>query len=174
MVMEIDGLARDFEGLLLDLFSGLKGLFLDELAERGVIFGCGYVAADNDYSPGLPSFDFDTKKAAFPPVTSIEEEAESDEGCNAAEQPMTHPKSNYSTYYGDITIRRVPRYSLGYRILGRAFPNLRRIEIASDLYGRDFDEVKAHELMHVRHPELSELEVRRITREILPFAPRFH
>lgn len=77
--------------------------------------------------------------------------------------------------YRSVTeIRRVPRTLLGYNILGRAFIYTGIIEIASDLYGNDFEEVKLHEMLHIQNPTLGEGEIRRLTKETLPFTPRFH
>lgn len=79
-----------------------------------------------------------------------------------------------SVYYNNIEIRKVPKFKLGYNILGRAFPSAGLIEIADDLYGQDFQEVKTHELLHVKHPEKTEYEIRQLTRLSLPFSPRWH
>ncbi len=68
-----------------------------------------------------------------------------------------------------VEIIRVPKDCLGYRVLGRAFPRLGLIEIADDLHGNDFEEVKTHELMHMENPTASEYEIRALTRIRLPF-----
>lgn len=78
-----------------------------------------------------------------------------------------------SSYY-NVEIRRVPKFKLGYNILGRAFPRRRTIEIRDDLYGHDFEEVKTHELLHIKHPQKSEYEIRQMTRVSVPFNPRWH
>ncbi len=170
----------DFEDSLLDLFKGLKDLFLDEMNDRlGISFNDGY-AAGNGYCYELPSLEFDINENSFQPDTSDEGSHEDcktqleEEGDDTAQITQTPAHAGYSSYYGDIIIRRVPRYNLGYGVLGRAFPRLRLVEIASDLYGQEFDEVKTHEILHVKNPGMSEMEIRRLTKEILPFAPRFH
>ena len=76
-------------------------------------------------------------------------------------------------YFGWI-IRRASRLELGYGVLGRAFPYRGLIEVASDLYGNDFEEVKMHEILHMQHPEKSEMEIRMMTRMALPFTPHWH
>jgi hypothetical protein len=73
-----------------------------------------------------------------------------------------------------VVIRKVPRYALGYRVLGRAFPYAGIIEIAADLYGQEFEEVKTHEMLHIKYPRASELSIRSMTKALLPFTPRFH
>ncbi|MBI4173797.1 MAG: hypothetical protein HY519_03705 [Candidatus Aenigmarchaeota archaeon] len=77
-------------------------------------------------------------------------------------------------YMSGARVRKVPRHRLGSHVLGRCFPAYGLIEIANDLLGNDFEEVLAHELMHLRHPEKPEYEIRQLTRMALPFAPRFH
>lgn len=79
-----------------------------------------------------------------------------------------------SVYYNNIEIRRVPRFKLGYGVIGRAFPKLGIIEIADDLYGYDFEEVKIHEMLHIKHPEKTEYEIRHLTKMLLPFKPKWH
>jgi hypothetical protein len=79
-----------------------------------------------------------------------------------------------SVYYNNLEIRKVPRFKLGYNVLGRAFPSIGLIEIADDLYGQDFQEVKTHEMLHIKHPEKTEYEVRQLTRLVLPFSPKWH
>ncbi|MBI2675242.1 MAG: hypothetical protein HYX24_02195 [Candidatus Aenigmarchaeota archaeon] len=88
---------------------------------------------------------------------------------------------NYNYYvpllqmaYMGVVIRRVPRWHLGYGVLGRAFPFYGLVEIAQDLYGKDFEEVKTHELMHIKYPDRPENEIRQMTKVALPFQPRWH
>ncbi len=76
--------------------------------------------------------------------------------------------------YLGVTIRRAPASTLGRGVLGRAFPSYGLIEILDSLTGNDFEEVKAHELMHIAYPQKSEYEIRQLTRLSLPFSPRFH
>lgn len=76
--------------------------------------------------------------------------------------------------YLGVTIRRAPAATLGRGVLGRAFPSYGLIEILDSLTGNDFEEVKAHELMHMAYPQKSEYEIRQLTRLSLPFSPRFH
>ena len=186
----IGGLVGDFEDAMLDLFEGLRELFLDEMDDRfNVSFGNEY-SADNGYIYKLPlpllNFTDEDNLSALGDEESKDAEEKWDykrqqEGDEADDKEgddditnQTPAHTGYASYYGDIRIKRVSRYSLGYRVLGRAFPRLRLVEVASDLYGREFSEVKTHEILHVRHPELSEWEIRRMTRDILQFAPRFH
>ena len=66
-----------------------------------------------------------------------------------------------------VTIRRVPKEILGYRILGRAFPWMNMVEISDELSGNDFEEVKLHELLHIQDPHASEYNIRLRTKDIL-------
>jgi hypothetical protein len=66
-----------------------------------------------------------------------------------------------------VTIRRVPKETLGYRVLGRAFPGQNVVEISDELKGDDFEEVKLHELLHIQDPFCSEYNIRARTRDIL-------
>jgi hypothetical protein len=95
---------------------------------------------------------------------------------NGSEQeplnPLFENKNSYAGVYGrpyspGLLIRKVPRYILGYHVLGRTFPSLGIIEIAMDLYGDEFEEVKLHELTHFENPEQSEYWVRKETRRRL-------
>ena len=80
-----------------------------------------------------------------------------------------------SYFFGKL--RRASQAELGPYVLGRCWPGTGDIEILDGLYGREFDEVLRHELTHLRHPGLSEGEVRQRTRlelEGLGIAPRWH
>lgn len=77
-------------------------------------------------------------------------------------------------YLGNIRIHRVPGQRLGYKVLGRAFPWYGLIEIRDDLTGNDFIEVKTHEILHIIHPQMSEYNIRAMTKQALPFPTHFH
>ena len=66
-----------------------------------------------------------------------------------------------------VQVRRVPKEFLGYRVLGRAFPDSKIIEIADDLVVEELEEVKLHELLHIQDPYASEYVIRGRTRSIL-------
>lgn len=180
MKNDTDCLASSMDHAMHDLFGGLKQLFLEEMESIGVKLQSDYTnySADDGYSAPVPSFDLDVNDRPFgvadPAIASGTEELEKENKEFLIDMIQPAAQTGYSTCYGDILIRRVPRYSLGYRVLGRAFPLMKRIEIASDLYGQDFEEVKTHEIIHVRHPELSEADVRRRTRQSLSFSARFN
>jgi len=120
----------------------------------------------------LPSLNFEEK------ILGVDEE-KPEEGNDSEEQedetnpylPVYQPQK--PDYFGWI-IRKVPRQQLGYGILGRAFPYMGLIEIAADLYGNDFEEVRTHEILHMQHPEKSEFDIRLLTKMSIPFAPRWH
>lgn len=145
-----------------------------------------YLVDIKDYWPeGQEQKDADTEEEEEPEETEIEEYLP-DYILEAAEKILEEKEptrmvlvySNYTTpvsvYYNNIEIRKVPRFRLGYNVLGRAFPPSGLIEIAEDLYGQDFQEVKTHEMLHIKHPQKSEYEIRQLTRLSLPFPPRWH
>ncbi len=62
------------------------------------------------------------------------------------------------------SLRRASQAELGPYVLGRCWPATGEVEVLSGLYGDEFREVLAHEFVHLRHPDLSESEVRQRTR----------
>ena len=73
--------------------------------------------------------------------------------------------------------RRASQAELGPYVLGRCWPANGKVEILEGLYGDEFQEVFTHEIVHLRHPELSESEVRHRTRLELEgrgISPRWH
>lgn len=170
-------LVEGFRGLLENVIGDLRTFLFEGIAE-GVGFSFDDYLADIRLDTPSTANDSASPDGAnggegHQRNSSYDQEADDEEQQNI-HQLNSAKTSGYSSYYCDVTIKKVPRYWLGYRVLGRAFPGLRLIEIASDLYGPEFEEVKTHELIHVRNPQLGEFEVRRLVREILPFAPRFH
>jgi len=168
-------LVEGFRGLLETVIGDLRTFLFEGIAE-GIGFSFDDYLADMRLdlpSDDSASSDDGSGDEGRQRNSSYDQEADDEEQQNI-HQLNSAKTSGYSSYYGDVTIKKVPRYWLGYRVLGRAFPGLRLIEIASDLYGPEFEEVRTHELIHVRNPQLGESEVRRLVREILPFAPRFH
>ena len=184
----IENLLAECEDLFQDIFTGMSDLFLDNISDNFRISLIDNYSLDGGFYSGLPSSSFKIEKEpAFPLAETfkdIEDELEREydkyrinlegEEDEPEEPTLISSPVRESPYYGNIIIRKVPRYQLGYHVLGRAFPYLGIVEIAADLYGQDFDEVKTHELMHMKHPQASELEVRRMTKEMLPFPTRFH
>lgn len=124
----------------------------------------------------LPSLNFEEKILGVDDTENLnseEEENDSEEQEEEINQYVPVYRSPKPDYFGWI-IRRVPKHELGYGILGRAFPCMGLIEIAADLYGNDFEEVRTHEILHMQNPEKSELDIRMLTRMSLPFTPRWH
>ncbi|MBL7160911.1 MAG: hypothetical protein ISS93_03630 [Candidatus Aenigmarchaeota archaeon] len=106
---------------------------------------------------------------------SIEKEWErlEKEGEKCFRETMRNATPSLPMYPG-IEIHRVPAGQLGYGILGRCFPYSGLIEIRSDLYGDDFQEVLTHELTHLQNPQMGEMDVRAATRLKLQFTPKWH
>lgn len=119
-----------------------------------------------------PSFNLDEDDEECESEETKEDDEKSEqEKINPYLLIYVHPKPQY---YPGVEIRKVPRHVLGYNIMGRAFPYMGLIEIASDLYGNDFEEVKTHEILHIQNPGMSEENVRIMVKHMLPFQPRFH
>lgn len=192
---KIENFMEDFEDIFLDLFKDMGDLLLEELSEKfGISFIDNYSTERGFYSE-MPSNNMEIE---IPFLTSngfagfgeieelpeknydkynilIEEEEDNEDEEKEEETKQQFPvQTNSSPYYGNIVIKKVPKYVLGYHVLGRAFPYLGLIEIAADLYGQEFEEVKTHEILHIKHPQASEMEIRRMVKEILPFSARFH
>ena len=88
-------------------------------------------------------------------------------------------KSKNLSYYhlyapAGINIIKVPQSMLGYAVLGTANLKTQVIHILETLDGCAFEEVKRHELNHLKYPYLSEWDIRQKTRAELPFYPLFH
>jgi len=124
----------------------------------------------------LPSLNMEEKILGVdddPEIMSESDEQEEEEEDHQINQYLLVYQPKRPDYFGWV-IRRVPRQQLGYGVLGRAFPYFGLIEVASDLYGNDFEEVKTHEILHMTHPEKSEHDIRMLTKMSLPFTPRWH
>lgn len=102
----------------------------------------------------------------------------SEEACEAPGEPRTLEMGGaiftnlpsvreQTTQDFGVQIRKVPKGFLGYRVLGRAFPHSKVIEIADDLEGDEFEEVKLHELLHIQDSYASEYDIRSRTRSLL-------
>ncbi|MBU0530673.1 MAG: hypothetical protein ABIH52_02925 [Candidatus Aenigmatarchaeota archaeon] len=123
----------------------------------------------------LPSHNLEDKVLGLeedPEIISEEEDIE-EEDSELMNPYILVYKPARPDYFGFV-IRKVSRQQLGYGILGRAFPYLGLVEIASDLYGNDFEEVRTHEILHMQNSEKSEMDIRTLTRMSLPFTPRWH
>ncbi|MBU0667143.1 MAG: hypothetical protein ABIC91_00215 [Nanoarchaeota archaeon] len=73
-----------------------------------------------------------------------------------------------------FTIKKVPQYELGERVLGRAFLYTNEIELLETLSGHDFQEVLTHELLHLQYPNDNELIIRDKTRDRLDFSSKWN
>src|SRR3989344_1736514 len=77
----------------------------------------------------------------------------------------TRARYTYHVYTpGGIEVIRVPSTILGANVLGRAFIGTNRVEILETLSGLAFEEVKKHEINHILHPYLGELQIKQKTR----------
>lgn len=89
------------------------------------------------------------------------------------ELPKKKPEAATYFYASDmdgVTIRRVPQSVLGPNVLGRAFVFAKYIEILDTLHGADYEEVKTHEILHVKYPFEPEEKIRERTRALVPYA----
>ena len=89
------------------------------------------------------------------------------------ESPKKKSQPEIYFYTGDaegVIIRRVPQSVLGPNVLGRAFVFAKYIEILETLQGIDYEEVKTHEILHVRYPFEPEEKIRERTRATVPYA----
>ena len=73
-----------------------------------------------------------------------------------------------------IIVEVVPQYVLGDNVLGRAFVYQNRIQILNTLSGNDYHEVLTHEMFHIKHPEMSETNIRLMTRNYVGENARYH
>ena len=86
-------------------------------------------------------------------------------------------RNEYNYYFyalGGVTILKVPQSVLGPNVLGTANLKTNIIQILETLSGCAFEEVKRHELNHIKYPYLSEWDIREMTRAQLYFYPIFH
>jgi hypothetical protein len=90
------------------------------------------------------------------------------------QQIYTNRHENYFFIPSNLSVRRVPGYSMGEGVLGRTWPGTGVIEILEHLYGQDFEEVMLHEILHNLYPADSEGMIRQKTRERLPFQARWN
>jgi hypothetical protein len=86
-----------------------------------------------------------------------------------------HKYASYHIYAPDgITILKVPESMLGANVLGTANLKTNVIHILESLQGCAFDEVKRHELNHLKFPYLGEWDIRQKTRAELAHYPIYH
>lgn len=158
--------------MLKEILDEIEDLFSELMQDVGDL-----LFDDFDYSSmgayaECPSCKLEIDEEPEPEEQGDEEQDEKEEEQN---EPIPAQGRTFSNpYIGDVEIRKVPRYFLGYNVIGRAFPYLRVIEIASDLYGDEFEEVKVHEMIHIKQPELSEWQVRMKTRGSLTFTSKWN
>ncbi len=77
-------------------------------------------------------------------------------------------KHNYGLFIpSGVVVRRVSQSILGTGVLGRAFIGMNYIEILDSLLGNAYQEVLAHEVMHIMHPDKKEMEIRNMTRNYI-------
>lgn len=67
----------------------------------------------------------------------------------------------------NLAVSIVPSYVMGPGVLGRTWPGMGRIEIMAGLYGKDFEEVLLHEVLHNLYPQDSEKMIRKKTSQRL-------
>ena len=72
-----------------------------------------------------------------------------------------------------ISVQRASESELGRGVLGVAYIGLNLIKILDTLYGKDFEEVKKHELLHHQYPTMPEGWVRKKTSEELPYQTKY-
>ena len=72
-----------------------------------------------------------------------------------------------------ISVQRASESELGKGVLGVAYIGLNLIKILDTLYGKDFEEVKKHELLHHQYPTMPEKWVRQKTSEELPYQTKY-
>ncbi|MDP7115530.1 MAG: hypothetical protein QF915_00595 [Candidatus Woesearchaeota archaeon] len=82
--------------------------------------------------------------------------------------------ASYTFVPSNVQIFRVPATVLGYNVLGCAFLGTNVVYIRDNLHGEAFEEVKRHEVNHILHPWMTESEIRRKTKNELPFDANFH
>ena len=83
-------------------------------------------------------------------------------------------RTDYYIFTPDwVTILRVPQAELGPGVLGVAYIGLGLVKILETLYGSDLQEVKKHELLHIKYPNKSEWEIRQQTKQELSYATKY-
>ncbi len=160
-----------------EILNEIEDLFSELMQDFGDLLFDGFDYSSMGAYAECPSCKLEIDEETEPEEQENEEEPEDrgeQEDEEQSESSRTQERPVSSPYIGDVEIRKVPRYFLGYNIIGRAFPYLRVIEIASNLYGNEFEEVRVHEMIHIKQPELSEWQVRMKTRESLTFTPKWN
>lgn len=72
-----------------------------------------------------------------------------------------------------LTVQRASESELGKGVLGVAYIGLNLIKILDTLYGKDFEEVKKHEVLHHQYPNMPEGWIRKKTSEELPYQTKY-
>jgi hypothetical protein len=72
-----------------------------------------------------------------------------------------------------ISVQRASESELGRGVLGVAYIGLNLIKILDTLYGKDFEEVKKHEVLHHQYPTMPEGWIRKKTSEELPYQTKY-
>lgn len=91
------------------------------------------------------------------------------------EKPDIKHDGRYYIFEPDsVRVVRASAAEMGNGVLGLAYTGMGLVKILDTLHGADYDEVLKHELNHVKYPNKSEWEIRRMTKQELGGNCKYH
>ena len=91
------------------------------------------------------------------------------------EKPKKIDEGRYYVFTPDsVQVVRASASEMGHGVLGLAYTGMGLVKILDTLHGADYDEVLKHELNHIKYPQKSEWEIRRMTKEQLGGNTKYH